>query len=268
MKAERRSAHRQPELELVFDDGMEMPIEVRQISLKVGVKTLEEIKAETPLQKLPKTKPGIDLSTTRMSDTFAAFAPPRKPELWTREETEGYNAMVEGYYRRYEAYLREEDAHSRLVLRSFQVKLILENNGTLPATNIDAVLNFPESVTVHDFGEFPAGPEAPSPPPLRPLKPGHGWATPVAQGFDVASLITPYHLRSTHIYPDRRQVRYDLKALKHHERTMIDAFVVSFLSAADIGDFDVDYVITANEPLDPIRGVLHFSAENTDVSEI
>ena len=256
----RRVTHRQPELAITFDDDMELPIELTQRLRDGAVRTLEEIKAETPLRRLPpkNTSRASVVAVPRSSDVLRMFAPPRPPEQWSREETEGYNGMVSSYYRRYETYLDEDAEYRRLVLRSFQVKLLLENSGTSPATNIDAVLSFPSSIILHDFGEFPEGPTAPEPPPLRPLAPGQGWVTPVPQSIDIPRLITPYRFRTTHIYPDRHQVRFDLKDLKHHERAIIDAFIVSFAAPKDIGDFDMDYVITANEPLEPIRGTLRF----------
>lgn len=266
MKAAKRITHREPDLAITFDDDMELPVDVTQRLREGGVKTLEEIKAETPLRRLPpKTVSRASvIAVPKSSDILHMFAQPRTPEKWSREETEGYNSIVSSYHRRYETYLEEDADYRRMILRSFQVKLLLNNSGSAPATNIDAVLYFPSSIILHDFEKFPEGPSAPEPPPLRPLAPGQGWVTPIHQSIDIPRLTTPFQFRSTHIHPGRHQVRFDLKDLKHHERAIIDAFIVSFAAPKDIGDFDVDYVITANEPLDPIRGTLRFPVSFDD----
>jgi hypothetical protein len=259
----RRTTNREPELSVEFASNMEQPVEVTQQTKARGVKTLAEIKAESPLLSLDgrrstSAKPDGPSATSDIAKIFAV----QPPERWSREEADAYNRAVESYYVRYERYLEEARDYSRLVLRSFKVSLALANEGTAPATNIDADVFFPKGIVLHDFQTFPGAPEVPAPPPLKTVNPGEGWLANVRT--QPARLINPVHFRTTHVLPEAHMVRFDHRELKHHDRVAFDEFVVSFATAEDIGDFDVDYVITAREPIDPIRGKLRFSVVLAD----
>src|SRR3546814_14198989 len=86
----------------------------------------------------------------------------RPVSQWTTEETEGYNRHVQAYYASYARFLEKRVDFERLRLRSFQVNLRLENNGTLPATDIDVDIYFPEGIVLYDDDEkLAAEPEPP-----------------------------------------------------------------------------------------------------------
>ena len=39
---------------------------------------------------------------------------------------------------------------------------------------------------------------------------------------------------------------------------------ISFATAADIAPFDLSYTVTANEPIDPITGIVRFEIEHDE----
>jgi hypothetical protein len=171
---------------------------------------------------------------------------------------------VKGYYSKYERYLAEYADFARLVLRSLHVKLALENSGTLAATGIDVHVTFPSIIVLYgDDDAFAPKPTPPEAPPLRPMGPG------AAIMSHAALDITPfdphsYLPRSTRVYPEERRVHFTLAELKHNHLASFDPFFVSFATADAIGPFDAEYVITAREPIDPIRGTVHFNVQRDD----
>ncbi|GEM_PF-1715976 len=267
MREDRRRSDRMPELAIVLVTETDDPISISQSPRMTGVSTLEEITAETPLLPVPKLPAGgrkgtfaIDalIPTRRGMLDLTTPGVPKPPHRWTPEETEGYNVRVRQYHAAHQSFLSELGEFRKLVLRSFQVKLALENNGTLPATGIDADIYFPETIRLYDEDDhtFPTGPTAPKPPKKEPAISTRAFA--VHQ--PVATLLDPtrYLPRSTRIYPTERRVHVSAAELKHHHQFDLDPFVLSFVTERDIASFEARYVITANEPLDPIEGVISF----------
>ncbi|MGJ0452353.1 MAG: hypothetical protein ACR65T_03845 [Methylocystis sp.] len=268
MKEDRRRTQRAPDLAVLLESPSDRPIAISQSPHMGDVKTLDQIKAEAPLLPLPKPKPGIvsaEPVTSSRKGVFdlASLDSLRQPHQWSREETEEYNKRVRHYYTEYERYLAEKLEFGKLVLRSFEVTLYLENSGTAPATRIDADIYLPETILLYDRDDddhiFPSGPEAPKP----PKKEARSSAFAHATATSIPDLINPmrYLPRSTHIYAADRRVHFSTNELKHHHQVSIDTFTISFATEADIASFDAAYVITANEPLDPIEGVIHFEIE-------
>ncbi len=81
------------------------------------------------------------------------------------EATDRYNDELQKFYASHGAYLEKlliwEEQHAR----SLEVTLILSNNGTAPASDIDVVLTFPEDIELFEPDDLPQRPEAPEPPP-------------------------------------------------------------------------------------------------------
>jgi hypothetical protein len=137
---------------------------------------------------------------------------------------------------------------------------MLVNAGTTPATNIDVEIAFPPGVILFDDDQLPPKPEAPEPPPLVPLGPGKSFVRRIAPEFDIPSLMQR-DPRSTIVYPDENIVRFQAADLKHGRQAEIATFRAGFMGREDIAPFAVTYVVTANEPIDPITGELLFEID-------
>ncbi len=258
---ERRRTHREPKIRLVLDPADAGPWRLTQTVGDLGVKTLEEIKAETPLLPFPPASRvlGASLSPS-MSRSLSGLRYGKPVSLWSREEIESYNRFLEQYYREYQRYLNTVLEYRRIVLRSFLVKFLVVNEGTAPATGIDVDITFPDSIVLYKEEEgLPEAPEAPEPPPLSPYKRLEGFVTPVS--MNLPRLLTSSFVRSTTIYPKERRVHFRCDELKHHCQGNIEELIVTFKTASDIQNFEVDYVITANEPTEPIMGTVKFQCE-------
>ena len=272
----RRVAERAPELLVTRPDQGHDPWIVRQTGAISGLITLEANREETPILPLPAAPDprfaALARATRGQSSVLANLGRAPPPSAWSREETQGYNVWVERYYADYGAYLAAMADWVRLVERTRTVRLRLENNGTAPATGIDVEVAFPDAVILYDDDhDFPERPKAPEPPPLRPLAPGTG----IVRHADFASelarsaLLNPPHLlpRSTIVDAPSRTVRFTRQELKHNHSAEIEEFTVTFGSPDCIAPFEAEYVITAREPIDPIRGRIRFEAARDEGSE-
>lgn len=261
---EKRRVQRAPHLAVGLAADKEGPFQISQMLQDLDLPSLEEIRRKTPLLTIPKTAArwfgGPTLPSRIHTGSRLARMPWQKPvDEWTREEKEDFNRRVERYYGRYQTYIEAVAEHTLLAMRSISVSLILENTGTLPATGMDVEITFPEGVVLHDDeGGFPDQPKAPEPPPLA--IPGVA----VLQNNPSLSIPYPLPIRSTSYYPVDRRVESHVDHLKHHRQTSLEEFVVSFATRQDIRSFEAEYVITANETLDPIRGTIAFSIEHVE----
>lgn len=264
-REDKRRTHRAPELSVMLEQESEYPLKVTQSLHSLGEKTLDEIRKETPLLPLPEEQAdrfesGI-LSSAASPSIWSALGHTKPISQWSRKETEGYNSLVKSYYSKYEKFLAEKADFARLVSRSFEVRLILDNSGTLPATGIDVDVTFPSEILLYGEGDaFAAQPKAPQAPPLRPMDRGAALVT--NGGIDITHFDHSRYLpRSTSVDPEESRVRFSLTELKHNNSALFDMFWISFATSDDIGSFDAKFVITAREPIDPISGSIHFDVE-------
>ncbi|TXC71329.1 hypothetical protein FSB78_10530 [Sphingomonas ginsenosidivorax] len=262
-----RSRNRAPELSVTIDGEGDAPREVSQTVVSLGVKTLDQIRSDTPILPLPRSRNGIlgTATSPRMgqSSILAGLARAKPVSQWTIEETEGYNSFVRHYHSSYERYLELREDYARLLLRSFQVQLKVENTGSLPATAIDVDVTFPAGIILYENDEAPLVPTPPEAPPLRPLAPGTAIVRQLPVEFEspAARMWLP---RSTHVHSGERRIHFSTDLLKHHHSAALDPVLLSFVTAADIAPFDATYIITAREPVDAIEGRIHFEIIRRD----
>jgi hypothetical protein len=253
-----RRITREPALGLVFEQGAEqkMLLKIAQQVALPDVKTLDEVRQQTPLLSLSAAK-----RQNLVGPTANSLGSILSPSLrWNVQEIEGYNRLVSGYYSQWQRYLDELSEWSLAIQRIFEVRGVLANSGTAPATNIDVELVFPTGILLFEDDKLPTKPEAPDPPPFMPFGPGRSFARPVALNLDLTSMLST-RPRSTFIYADQNTVRFHSDGLKHGHHQKIATFRAGFATGEDIGPFVARYTITANEPIDPIYGDLSFEVE-------
>jgi hypothetical protein len=263
-REEKRRVQRAPELTVELDPEHKGPFLISQVVKDLGVPSLNEIRAEHPLLPIPKPDQmlGGPIFPSRVgaSSAFAIIGRPKPVEQWTREEKVGFNKLREHYYREYQAYLEAIADYIRLAKRTISVNLILVNTGTLPASDIDLEIIFPEGIVLHDEEGFPERPSPPSPPPLEPPP-----SVAIARQLPIElPSLRPALTRSTSFFPLERRVHARLGNLKHNHQYELEEFFISFATPHDVGSFEADYVITANELIDPIHGTIQFDAELVD----
>ncbi|RBL82458.1 hypothetical protein DDE05_37440 [Streptomyces cavourensis] len=134
------------------------------------VPSLADIKTKTPLRtKEQQKEPASPFEFVR-SHQMGIFPGSRrvKPfKEWTEAELTGYNMRVESYYRSYQAYLEQLREYRLLSQRAVIIRLAILNQGTRPATDVLASVNFPEGILIYENDDLPTIPVQPDPPPWR-----------------------------------------------------------------------------------------------------
>lgn len=249
----KKTAVREPKLLVEWASGDNGVIAVARDPDLGGIATLAQIKERTPLlsadpppQTINAGKPGLIISVPNMNAI----------ENWSRERRKAQNENIKAYYQEYERYLERIETYARFLLRSVDTELVVRNVGTAPATNIDVEIRFPDFIMFHDDeGGFPAPPPVPSPP-APPLYPFADIGSPVRLHGHPA--LVPW---GRTIDPKRRLVSFHIADLNHHRDETIQSFGFSFVSPEAVAAFDADYVITAAEPIEPVRGKIRFDFE-------
>lgn len=266
-KEKKRKALRAPDLAvaLAAEKGGPFVISQRVEDQDLGVPPLQAIQLQTPFLDIPKLDPifdGPDIASRIRSRSMipAAFSRPKPIEHWTKQEKEGFNRGVERYYAEYQSYLEAVAEHARLESRSIEVNLVLHNVGTLPATNIDVEITFPEGIILH--GDEGGPPERPTPPATPELVPP-GTAIVRQTPFELPN-ISANSQRSMSFDSGGRRVHVRRSDLKHHMQVSFAVFIVSFATREEIRSFQAEYLITANESVDPVRGTIEFDVELID----
>lgn len=265
MREDHRQAHREPRLAVTIEQEEAGPYRISQTPRNLGVPTLETVREATPVLPLSTAAPDpLDLRMRRTSlSSLTGLG--REPPVseWTAEEVQGYNRRVEAFYSDYEAFLTERMAWQRLTLRTFALEFVLENAGTAPATSIDVDLQFPDGVIIYDHDHELKPPTPPEPPAKRAVPIGVTIIRPQHRALDF-NAFTRGIPRSTVIFPEEGRVQYCMSELKHRHQSSLDRIMVSFATSEDINAFEVAYVITAREPIDPIEGRVRFEVERSD----
>lgn len=270
MREQHRLTHRAPELSVVVRHEHDGPHVISQTPSRAGLKTLADVKADDPLLRVPRERPAVQsmFPSQPHIGILSRGGRGRGPERWSAAETEAYNGRLKRYYQSYEAFLREHDEYSKLLLRAFQIEFAVENSGTSPATGIDVEIHLPDFIRLRDHDEAPpVAPKPPQPPAKVLFDDGmvRGIVTHGTPSWGDLSDLRPYVRRSTLIDVAARRVDFSTTVLKHNHSERLDPVVVSFTAERDIAPFDVGYVITANEPIDPFEGTVRLEVARDDV---
>jgi hypothetical protein len=154
-----RLESRLPDLRLAFEneaDRLELSLKAVRNPLKAP--TLSDIRnRHAPLMKLSDAPPKMHHILSPFGSLFGL----------SDERIDKYNQELSEFYSAYAAYLEKLAAWEEQDARTFKVELVLSNRGSAPASEIDAVLDFPDDLELIEIEELPKGPNAPEPP-VRP----------------------------------------------------------------------------------------------------
>lgn len=270
LSAANKKVERSPLLKAGLSEDQEQPVRIRQLRNLNGFKTIEEVRSETPLLSLEGRK-----SKDETEFSFSGRSPDRKfnslirrlpKEQWNLSDAVEYNNEVSAYYKSYESYLSLRLNYERIKARTFELRFVISNDGSAPATDIDAFLEFPDGVMLVDKDNSLEMPEMPNPPGEK------------ISGTSISPFLLPSNFTmsefnaggrgpSTSIMPDQKEVCFSVHRMKHHEGFGLEPVIVSFVTEADIAPFEVKYFITANEPIEPIQGNIYIDVECISASE-
>lgn len=251
---------RMPRLSVVFEGGAEdHALSLRDPSA-TSVTSLDQIRSDNPCMHRPQDgAAGAFADIQRLTQQFGISA----------ERVDKYNEEREQYLRKYQDYLDRHAAWSETLCLHHQVKLVIANDGTAPALNIDLELFFPDGIWPVEEDNLLKEPKAPEVP-RRPqgIMDIHGLRgadylsrliTP-----DLHSMINPDYDGVPIIGRDKNSVRISYSNLKHGFSFTSDELIFRFVDAAAVRAFSVKYRLSADELPDAVEGQLHFRIDGSN----
>ena len=142
------------------------------------------------------------------------------------------------------------------------IELVIANDGTAPASNIDAELYFPEGVIPVDEDDIPERPK----PPAAPEKNQGIFASHFTdiRHFDFQEIaknqqkwLTAHLSGTTNIELNENSVCISYPKLKHGFSEISDPLIFRFTSRDDVGSFKISYRLSADEVPDAVEGDIH-----------
>lgn len=175
---------------------------------------------------------------------------------------EQYNKELDIYYKKYDNYLPSLWKIREKGKLSFEIRLLLLNNGTAPASNINVVINFPQIIEIIDFKKLSL-PKRPTPPSQDNSFSLSGitdsWRIPNLQGMTtLRDILNEKVVSGPKINYNKYIVKYWLNNLKHNFDYSFESFRIGFRSREEVCNFSCDYQLHPDESPGPIEGKLHF----------
>jgi hypothetical protein len=134
--------------------------------------------------------------------------------------------------------------------RTKEIRLVLENTGTVPAEDIYLRLRLPKRVGIFPQGLSTTAPVPPVPPGVA-VKPKH-LPSPKAKprAPNAFEYVGPQEL------PDHWDLRFRLPQLNHYVTEQLVGLHIHFPSPASVGPFEIEYRISARNAPDAVEGRL------------
>jgi hypothetical protein len=192
----------------------------------------------------------------------------------TEDDIETYNERLAAFFEIYETYLHRHRDLSEVAGRTIRLDLVLINEGTAPAEDIDVFMHFPDGLTLREDERVTSPKPLPPSPPAQMnasllgaldvtlpdiasdvdalLQP----ATPSAGNFG-SSNVSSYTIHETNSY----DVDFHVQRLKQHLLIMPDPLFITFPSYEDAASFEVAYRINAANLSDEATGRLSVVVE-------
>ena len=233
-----------PKVELRFADGERLlrgQIRAPQDYTAAITQKLAEVREKHP-------KKGIATPGSSPMQMTAMLASLNTLNQISAEDIAEYNEQLDRYYARYEGFLEAIAARGNAQRRTLRLDLILFNEGTAPAEDLDVFLHFPDGFILHGEDDRPGRPEQPRPPaqprPYFERSLGYGIALPeLAPRVEMPRIYDPTdpRIRRTNSY----EVTVTYKRLKQQLQQALKPLWLTFDSYELATSFSVDYRLNA-----------------------
>jgi hypothetical protein len=140
--------------------------------------------------------------------------------------------------------------HTNAMRRTRELRLVVENTGTVPAEDIYLRLRLPKRVGIFPQG-LSATPPAPPVPPGMPARP-----EPLPDPRTKARVQHAFEYAGAHELPEHWEVRFRLPQLNHHLTEQLLGLHIHFPSPAAVEPFEIEYRISARNAPDAVEGSL------------
>ena len=216
------------------------------------VKSLEQIKEEYPF----KSRSG----KRDLSPSLSNFHAIEQGIIDKRIST--YNQQLREFFSDYQKYFDIFNDWKEEICMYHAVKLVIANDGTAPASNIDAELYFPDGVVPVDEDDMPEAPTPPDAPNLRKAffqtaLTDNGIQAVVVSTKEQYKKLTPHLYGVPDIALDKNAIFIRYSKLKHGFSKISDPLTFRFTSRDAVGSFKISYRLSTDEVPDSVEGNLH-----------
>jgi hypothetical protein len=263
----RRVRDRMPALKLLFRNGEDyLTVTVRAptaLAADAFAASLAEVRKKHPKMEMPRVVEETAVPAfAALAVTWGGISP---------EKLKDYNEALEKYYTHYEKHLLAMQEFENLQRRVARLDIVVVNEGTSPADDIDVFMHFPDGFVLASDDNLPKKPSAPR----APARPKSGLE--LIQEHLQAPLIPSHYLGSYEVSPKlpefrnishptiRRTKSYDVeltvRGVKHAFSEEFDPMYVIFPTFEEAGSFTIDYRLHAANLPDAVLGQLHVVVE-------
>jgi hypothetical protein len=257
-----------PCLSLAFEDGNQYATFTLPVPFELAPDILErklnEIKQRYPKRERTESSPESRQSmlSQKLSELMDAIEP---MFLVSQDEITRYNTELEKFYQAYEHHLKNSIQFENFKRRAIQLVILLVNDGTAPAEDIDISLHFPDGFRVLEGEDLPRSPEIPKPPvepqtTMQMLMESFPRMAevPYLGSYDLGPIAPPSNVSAPSI---KRTGSYDVsvhvKKAKHNLQESLEPLYAVFDSFEEARSFQIDYQIFAANVPHEIAGKLH-----------
>lgn len=225
-----------------------------------------EIERERELAKLQAKddaidKLGINPKLLHVIDNFKPFKDMEK-------DKERYNSELLTFFFDYEGYLNRLFEYKLQKSLTIEVNLLLVNNGTLPAKDIDIHFHFPDGFELYDEESYPKKPVAPDAP-YEPTS-AFNMTIPLTPNIDFSRISNNYNVTKPNVssLSIKKTNSYDVdthvERLKHNKSETLHKMYVIFDKYESVIDFCVDYELRCANIPNIVRDKLDFAIEKSN----
>ena len=266
---------RVPQPDLAYENGLQFvtfklskPVDFGQS--KVDEK-LDELKKKNPLYK--REEPTIDLQQTKNKlEPAAMLTASIMQGMISQEEIDRYNNEVEQYIHVYADFLLRCTKIENLKRRTIQLDIVLANDGSAPAEDVDIYMHFPDGFIILEEHELPHLPDHPEPPvkprtQMQMITHSINYPIHMASMMDLGSYdhlegtppsnVSGPSIKQTNSY----DVNVHVQKIKHNLQENLDPLFIVFDSYESASSFTIEYTILAANIPHKITGKLHVKIE-------
>ncbi len=187
----------------------------------------------------------------------------------SEDQINRYNSELNEFYEKFKSYALSLYDRASFGYNCCEVKLLLQNIGSSPATDIDIQLHFPDGFNLVDKDGFPIAAKKPEP----PRKPKNRFDFYSSFSLGELSVISPRHqpnlkqsdfnvsgptIKKTNSF----EVSYSIKNLKHNQSANLETLFLKYDDIKLARGFNIDYkIMVANIPK-LLSGQLHVTFES------
>ena len=121
---------------------------------------MSEIKKRYQKREESKT-PLVPSQSVQNQGISAYMASMANFNLISDDEITRYNNQLDKFYLSYEKYLKDSILYENLKRRTIELVILLANDGTAPAEDIDIIMHLPDGFKTLEKGKLPTLPNAP-----------------------------------------------------------------------------------------------------------